>query len=42
MAKKTNPKIVPRQTPKTTPKPSSPKHGEKGRLTPKPPVKPKK
>tara|TARA_R110001583_G_scaffold125603_1_gene277154 strand:+ start:6255 stop:6383 length:129 start_codon:yes stop_codon:yes gene_type:complete len=42
MAKKTIPKTVPRQRPKTTPKPSLPKHGGRGRLTPKPPVKPKK
>lgn len=42
MAKTNNPKPTPRQTPKPQPKPSAPGHGEKGRLTPKPPIKPKK
>jgi hypothetical protein len=38
MAKKNSGnKSTPSQKPRQTPKPSEPRHGEKGRLTPKPP-----
>ncbi len=37
-----NPKPAPRQTPKPQAKPSTHRQGDKGRLTPKPPINPKK